>query len=90
MNLSVTAPQPENLILNLRDYPAWRITLNGAPNPDREQRDDGLIAIPIPAGSSTIDIHYAHTKDQTIGDATSALALLIFVSPAFMRRRSPL
>ena len=30
-HLTVTAPTSENLILNLRDYPAWRIALNGTP-----------------------------------------------------------
>ena len=70
---------PKICILNLRDYPAWRVSLNGC---DRRQyashRDDGLIAIPIPAGASTIDIRYAHTLDQTLGDAITLLALAVF------------
>jgi hypothetical protein len=76
----VNAPAPEDLILNLRDYPAWRITLNGTPITDHLQRDDGLVAIPIPAGPSTIDIHYAQSPDQTLGDILSltSLALLLF------------
>jgi hypothetical protein len=79
-HLKLNAPIPEDLILNLRDYPSWHITLNGAPTTTHEQRDDGLIAIPIPAGPSTIDITYAHTLDQTIGDAISltSLAFLLF------------
>jgi hypothetical protein len=85
-HLNLTAPIPEDLILNLRDYPSWHITLNGSPATTHEQRDDGLIAIPIPAGPSTIDITYTHTLDQSIGDAISAisLALLIFT----LRRKS--
>jgi hypothetical protein len=81
-HLNLNVPIPEDLILNLRDYPSWHITLNGSPATAREQRDDGLIAIPIPAGPSTIDITYAHTLDQTIGDAISifSLALLLFLS----------
>jgi hypothetical protein len=76
----VNAPAPEDLILNLRDYPAWRVTLNGTPITERLQRDDGLVAIPIPAGPSTIDIHYAQSPDQTLGDILSltSLALLLF------------
>jgi hypothetical protein len=80
-HLTVNAPAPEDIILNLRDYPTWRITLNGTPITNHLQRDDGLITLLIPAGSSTIDIHYAQTPDQTLGDAISlaSLALLLFL-----------
>ncbi len=79
-HLTLNAPIPENLILDLRDYPAWRITLNGTPITNHIQRDDGLIALPIPAGASTIDITYTQTRDQTLGDILSlaSLALLLF------------
>jgi len=90
-HLTITTRIPEDLILNLRDYPAWRITRNGIPittHNQQNQRDDGLIAIPIPAGPSTIDITYTQTLDQTIGDAISlfSLALLFFT----LRRKSSL
>jgi len=76
-HLSLTAARAEDLILNLRDYPAWRITLNGALAPHPAERPDGLIVVPIPAGPSTIDIRYAHTFDQTLGDAVTVLALAV-------------
>ncbi len=86
-HLNLNASVPEDLILNLRDYPSWHITLNGSPATTHEQRDDGLIAIPVQAGPLSIDITYAHTPDQTIGDAISicSLALLLF----FLLRKSP-
>jgi hypothetical protein len=79
-HLTINPPIPENLILDLRDYPAWRITLNGTPITDHLQRDDGLIALPIPAGPSTIDITYAQTPDQITGNILSltSVALLLF------------
>jgi hypothetical protein len=86
MHLSVTAPLPEFLILNLRNYPAWHVFLNGSIDSALERRNDGLIAFPIPAGASTIDIRYAHTRDQTLGDAVSLLALLVLLAPPAMRR----
>jgi hypothetical protein len=86
--LSIIAPHAQDLILNLRDYPAWRITLNGAPTTSSIQRPDGLIAIPIPAGHSTIDIRYAHTFDQTLGDAITLLALAAFLFPLCRKTRS--
>jgi len=78
-HLTLTASQSEVLILNLRDYPAWRITLNGALDATRDPRPDGLIAIPIPAGLSIIDVRYARMTDQTIGDAITLLALPVFL-----------
>jgi hypothetical protein len=80
-HITVQASTPEDIILNLRDYPAWRITLNGTAITDHLQRDDGLIAFPIPASPSTIDIDSIQTPDQTVGDILSvlSLALLLFL-----------
>jgi hypothetical protein len=85
-HLTANAPQPEDLILNLRDYPSWHITLNGTPINDHLQRDDGLIDLPIPAGPSTIDIHYTQTPDQTLGDIISMTSLAVLLLT--LRRRS--
>jgi hypothetical protein len=87
MHVAVTAPRAEALILNLRDYPAWRISRNGVPQSVQSPRPDGLIALLIPAGQSIIDIRYAHTFDQTLGDATTVLAIAIF---CFTLRRTSL
>ncbi len=64
---------------------------NGGLDLDREQRDDGLIALDLPAGKSAIDIRYARTTDQTLGDAVTLLALLILLWQIIRgRERSPL
>jgi hypothetical protein len=78
-HLGFTAPNAEYLILNLRDYPAWRILRNGVLEPIRKQRDDGLTALPIPAGPSNIDIRYGHMADEIAGDTITALAVLILL-----------
>ncbi len=78
-NLAINSPFPQSLILNLRDYPTWRIQLNHSPITTRLQREDGLIAIPIPAGTSHILITYAPLPDQTIGTITSAISLIILL-----------
>jgi hypothetical protein len=77
--LTLHSPLPQIFILNLRDYPAWRITLNQNLITTREERDDGLIAIPIPAGSSDVSITYAQTIDQTLGDIVSFLSIAILL-----------
>ncbi len=74
-HFEVTQPSPAYLIVNLRDYPAWHITRNGSPITTRAKRPDGLIAIPIPAGLSIIDITYTSSADQTIGIIITLLSL---------------
>jgi hypothetical protein len=79
LHFTVTAPHGEDLILNLRNYPAWQILLDGETDPQRLPRPDGLIALPIPAGRSTVDIRYTRTPDQTLGDAITLLALALLI-----------
>ena len=86
-HLTLNSPIPQTLILNRRDYPSWHVTFNQTLITTREERDDGLIAIPIPAGPSTIDIAYAHTLDQTLGDILTALSLILLVTALFTHRR---
>jgi hypothetical protein len=87
----VTAAQPAFLILNMRDYPAWHVFLNGHLDPDRGQRDDGLIALAVPAGTSTIDIRYGRTADQTLGDGVTFFGLLNLLAMLIAsRKRAPL
>lgn len=86
-HLSLNLSRPEALILNLRDYPSWRIDLNRTLVTARNQRADGLIAIPVPAGVSKISITYTHTLDQTLGDVISLLSIG-FLLTALRRRPS--
>jgi len=82
LHFYVSTSVPSYIVLSLRDYPAWRITINGTPNDSRPHRKDGLIALPIASGISKIDITYARTPDQTAGWIITALsaASLLFVS----------
>ena len=76
-NLELAAPAPTILILNLRDYPSWHITRNGTPITTRLRRDDGLIAIPLPAGTSRVQIAFDTPRDQQAGYLLSSLSLLV-------------
>jgi hypothetical protein len=78
-HLTLNSPIPQTLILNLRDYPTWRITLNQTIITAREQRDDGLIAISIPAGQSQIDITHTQPFDQTIGYIITVISLFLLL-----------
>ena len=77
-HLVLNLPQPETLVLNLRDFPDWRLTRNGSELPPHVERDDGLLAIALPAGPSTLDITWKYTLDQKLGLAITACALAAF------------
>jgi len=76
-HLTLDLATPQTLILNLRDYPSWSVTRNGELFSDRVERTDGLIALPLPVGHSTIDIAWHRTTDQLLGLILTTLALLV-------------
>ena len=87
-HLDLAVTEPTFLILNLRDYPAWQATLNGAPAPHGPARDDGLLTFNLPAGRDHLDLAYLHTPDETAGTLLSAFALLTLVALHLRRSRS--
>ena len=76
MQLHLRVDRPEALILNLRDYPAWVVAVNGRPAAHLE-RDDGLIAVPLPAGEEAIRVHWRTLPDVWLGDGLSVCALAV-------------
>jgi hypothetical protein len=88
-HLTLDLPAPQVLVLNLRDYPAWRIARNGTPVTHRIQRNDDLVAIPLPAGPSTIDIAESHPADRILGDVLSCAALLAAAALRRHRKAAP-
>jgi hypothetical protein len=89
-SLTLTLTTPEFLILNLRQFPDWQITLNGKPvTPCPEVRDDGLLTLALPAGSDTVHIAFRRTPDQTAGMAISGVAALIALGLWRRRAASP-
>ena len=81
----LTVPCPSLLVLNRRQYPAWRVTVNGVPvAPHVPERQDGLITIALPAGTSTVQLTFARTPDRSAGLGISLLAGVLAVT---LRRR---
>jgi hypothetical protein len=78
-HLTLTLAHPELLILDRRNFPLWRITVDGSPA-SFCSRDDGLIAIPLSAGHHTIGLTQHPTSDQTAGLALTGIALLTILT----------
>ena len=79
LHFHVVSQRPAFVVINLEDYPKWRIALNGGPAPALQHRPDGLLAFAVPAGASQIDIEWRHTGDEWIGWLASAAALVFGV-----------
>ncbi len=90
MTAEIQSPQPGYAVLRLMDYPAWRITINGKTTLHHEQREDGLMTLPIPAGTSTIDVCYAITPDIWVGRIISLLSFILWLALAAKDRRKHL
>ena len=85
-HFSVITSRPQYLILNLRDYPAWSIEVNGRLNTERMRRADGRIALPVAAGTNKIDIEYRRMSDESVGDILT-LGAVVIVGVLQHRRR---
>jgi hypothetical protein len=84
---TVATPEAGYAVLRLMDYPAWRVTVDGKPAQDRPGRGDGLMAVPVTAGSHAIEVQWSASSDVIAGRAISAIALPALVLVALLERR---
>ena len=87
LSLTTVSPRAGFVILRLRSYPAWRITLNGRPADIAPARADGLIAVAVPKGPITLTVDWKTTPDMIAGRSVTALALLALIALALFERR---
>jgi hypothetical protein len=85
--VSVVTPETGYAVLRLMDYPSWRVTVDGQPVTSRPLREDGLMAIPVKAGSHVLDVQWTATRDIVAGRALSAIALLLLAVVAIWERK---
>lgn len=79
--------RPGYLVLRLRSYPAWRVRVNGETVAHLPERDDGLIAVPVPQGPVDLTVDWITTPDIVAGRCLSLLALLLFTALYALERR---
>jgi len=88
IDATIATKTPGYAVLRLMDYPAWRIVLNNSKLQTHPTRNDGLLVIPIAAGSNTIAIRWRITPDQEAGMALSLAALAFTLIYAWSERRN--
>lgn len=91
--LQINSDDDGFLIVRLRRYPAWAITVNDNPIASQGNREDGLIVIPVNAGRSNIEIRWATTPDvlwgRRISLASLAMLILLILLGLVSQRRKP-
>ena len=88
---SIDSDDDGYLVLRLRRYPAWHVTINGAAVESLTSREDGLMTLPMHQGPAKIDIRWADTPDQRMGREISAASLIVFlalIATGLKKRRS--
>lgn len=79
---------PDQLVLKLFAYPAWRVEVNGRVVQTSEREGTGQILVPVEAGMNRIEIKLVRTWDRTAGGWLSLLAVFgVLVGPSESRRR---
>lgn len=84
---AVTTAGSGYAVLRLMDYPAWHVTRNGAEVSGRVRRADGLLAVPVQAGTNRIDVRWRTTADQGTGILLSLGALAVTLALIWKGRR---
>ena len=85
-SLNFVLQTPAKLVLNLREYPLWRVENEGKIDPDRSPRADGLLTIPLPTGPVHLTITAATPAPELAADALSAVALCVSTALFFVKR----
>jgi hypothetical protein len=75
------------LILRLRYYPAWGVTVNGIPVTAMAERERGLMAVPVPKGNVQVSVDWTTTGDVVAGRLVSGVALLLVAGLYFFERK---
>ena len=75
------------VVLRLSRDPAWKITVNGAIVNAIPNREDGLIDVPVSAGTSTIKVSWMTTPDVRQGRWISLASLVVLIGTWMGERR---
>ncbi len=87
MGIATVTSHAGYLILRLRSYPAWRVTVNGRVVTNLPRRGDGLTVVPVPQGPVDLRADWTTTGDVIVGRWLSVLVLLLLTALWILERR---
>jgi hypothetical protein len=85
--LRAAVPHAGYLVLRLRRYPAWRVTVNGQAVSAMPPRQDGLMVVPVPRGAAEVAADWTTTPDVVAGRTASLASVAGIVLVWFRARR---
>jgi 6-pyruvoyl-tetrahydropterin synthase related domain len=85
--LVVYSPWPVTAALRLLNYPAWRVEVNGKAACTASSEHTRQMLVPLPAGTSRLQLSFVATPDRLWSDAVSAVALLALLAGMLASRR---
>lgn len=80
---------PVTAALRLLNYPAWRVEVNGKPARAVSSEQTHQMQLPLPAGTSRVQVEFIATLDRRWGDIISAIAFLVLLLAVVASRRRP-
>jgi hypothetical protein len=87
MHIAVTTPHAGYLVLKLRSYPAWQVKVNGSAAHSLPERDDGLMAVPVPQGPVNLTVDWTTTSDVILGRWLSLVAMVLVAGLSIVERK---
>jgi hypothetical protein len=96
LRIRAVTVQPGFLVLRLLSYPAWSVRVNGQllsaragqPASALPPREDGLLAVPVPAGEINLTADWTITPDVLLGRWVSVASLLFLAALWLFERRA--
>jgi len=70
---------PDNLVLHLFAYPAWRVEVNGREVQTGMREGTGQMLVPVEAGANRVQITFIRTWDRTAGAWISGFTLFLTI-----------
>jgi hypothetical protein len=89
LRVSASGMRAGYAVLRLQSYPAWRVRVNGVKVRDWKWREDGLIAVPVPAGAADVSVDWVTTWDVVVGRVVSLFSVVVLVWLGWWERARP-
>jgi hypothetical protein len=74
-------------VLHLMRYPEWSVHLNGQLLASLPDRDDGLVAVPVPQGPINLTIDWTRSPGDLAGRWLSVLSIFLLFALSRCERR---
>ena len=85
--VTLDTPSAFEAVFNVFNFPGWRTTVDGVEVPIRTTAPNGLIAVPVLAGTHTVTLAFGTTLPRQVGSQLSALGLVALAGLAVVAWR---